>query len=112
MRRFVLPHATVDWTPTGAVTVLPDGSWIVAEPENTPEYAARARRIGYGNCTKSMCQEHELLHALYGELVTGNGSPVMQALAGQEVPRRVQGDEERLVIDLQAWINRHWRGRE
>lgn len=111
MRRFVLPHATVDWTTTGAVTVLPDGRWIVAEPENTPEYSTRARRLGYGNHITTMCQEHELLQALYGELVTANGSPGMHPLAGEEVRRRVQGDQDRLVVDLQAWINKHWRGR-
>lgn len=109
-RRFVFPHATVDWTPEGAVTTLKDGRRVVAEPERTPDYSARARRLGYGNSILSMCQEHELLHALFGELVTRSGSPVMYALAGDDIPRRIQGDEERLVIDLQAWINRNWRG--
>lgn len=82
------------------ITALHDGATIVAAPEPTDEYRARAADLGYGDDVLLMSQEHEIGHAVIAALLRLPESPTLRGVADRAYwPHwRV---EEGAVLELQ-----------
>jgi hypothetical protein len=99
-------------------THYPDGSVASGVPQDTAEYRATARALGYGDDVWAMTREHELLHTAIAELRGEQHSGALWAQAHKpdgyqfdpsKMPWRGQAEEERL-FRLQRLLNR-MRGR-
>lgn len=88
----------------GSVTTLPDGRTIQAAPQAGEDYAATARRLGYGADVLAMCHEHDALHAALAALLGLPVSPVLSTVAGVPIGDAVQhGLEEDAVLAVTRW---------
>lgn len=93
---------TVDLRHWGSVTTLPDGRTIQAAPQPGEDYAATARRLGYGGDVLAMCHDHDALHAALAEFLGLPVSPVLSTVAGAPMGDAVQhGLEEDAVLAVQ-----------
>jgi hypothetical protein len=98
-----LRFASVEYTPTGAISSFEDGSSYGALPHDEPHYHAIAHRLGYQGDTLAYCREHELAHHLIAEAF-GSHSPVIWALAhGEKPPVMIAAAEEALAMTLQRF---------
>ncbi|CCF19086.1 protein of unknown function [Pseudorhizobium banfieldiae] len=89
-----------DWI----ATHFPDGTSYGAEPQMTAEYVALAQRCGYGGDVLRYAHEHEIAHALIGEVVYRGPSRVVWGCAhGKYAPSVEILAEEELCISLQAF---------
>ncbi|MCO5730150.1 hypothetical protein [Rhizobium sp. SSA_523] len=89
-----------DWI----ATHFPDGTSYGAEPQYTDEYLTLSQRCGYGSYLMRYCHEHEIAHALVGEVVFRGPSRVVWGCAhGKYAPAAEILAEEELSISLQAF---------
>ena len=93
-------------------TEFADGARAVARPEDTPEYLATARRLGYGDDTAQLCVEHELTHSLLAYLAhladptLPPHSPALWDVAhGYAGGEGRHAEEEARVLAFQAYLN-------
>jgi hypothetical protein len=99
-----LDHASIEFTPEGAVSHFPDGAKWGAHPHpEMPSYHVVAARCGYEEDLLRYAQEHELAHHVLAEGF-GCHSPVLWALAhGEELSPLIAAAEEALVLALQRY---------
>lgn len=89
-------------------TVFHDGTRVPASPEDTDQYRATARRLGYGIDTWALCRDHELSHTQLAELLGLPYSPTLWAVAHGHywgIPGRM-GEmmaEGNMVLAYQQW---------
>lgn len=103
-----LPTATVEIWPDCVRTTLPGSGQVMAAPEATEEYRARARALGYGDDIMAMCREHEILHSLLACWLGLPESPVLARLAaGNPMDREEMEPEEAAVLALQRLCRQH-----
>jgi hypothetical protein len=97
-------------------TTLPDGRQVIASPEPTADYRARALKLGYGwhpDPSWAMCREHDAVHvmlALAMDLPTSRTlsdvavGTALENVGSERVPE-YQWVEEGRVLDLQHYLN-------
>src|SRR5213075_3490181 len=81
-----LDYATVIWETDGVRVVFHDGAWTEGHPHHIPHYFVIAHRCGYGDDILSYCREHEFVHELLSERLTGGPSRVLWRLAHKDRP--------------------------
>jgi hypothetical protein len=77
-------------------SVWPDGARLPGFPEDTDQYRATARELGYGGDVRRMCWVHEASHHL---LSVAAGLPFSLTSTAE---RHI---EERCVLDWQRYLN-------
>lgn len=94
------------WSATHCRTVFPDGAAVPASPEGTPEQAATARELGYGEDVAGMVRDHELAHTLIAEWCGLPGSPTLRRVATGAPREDADGEwwEEALVLAFQRFV--------
>lgn len=88
--------------------MLHDGALVHAEPHDTDDYGATAKRLGYGEDRDRMNRDHELLHTAIGEFLSLRESPVMRAVADNVWQSDAEGFlalEEETVCCIQKLCN-------
>lgn len=106
VRRLLLPCATVEVHAWGVKTIFPDGTEVVAAPQDNDEYRARAIELGYGNDALAMCVDHEVLHSVAAELLHRSPSEVLWRVAHGDESKLGLGAEEHLILRLQTELRR------
>jgi hypothetical protein len=97
-------RTTVELHFWGTVVRLPSGASVPGMPQDTEEYRARARAMGYGDDTLAMSRDHEAAHAALAHLIGLPCSPVLSTVAGVPVGDIVRHQlEEDAVLALQRW---------
>jgi hypothetical protein len=86
-------------------TILPDGSEVVAAPQDNDAYRATAERLGYGADTLRMSQEHELLHSWLAAHLGLPESPTLGRVARGEGDTALTGLDEDAVMAIQRFAN-------
>jgi hypothetical protein len=95
---------SVELFPWGCAVHLPFGRILPAAPQDNDAYRATAKRLGYGDDTLWMNQEHDACHAALANLVGLPMSPVLSTVAGRPVHGPVEhGLEEDAAMALQRW---------
>lgn len=89
----------------GSTVVLPCGAVINAVPQDTDEYRATARSLGYGDDTLAMAQDHDRLHVALCEWL-GIESASLAVAAGASADSTLAGYEEDAVLAVQR-LMRH-----
>lgn len=94
-----LRFAALEYTPTGALTIFPDGASWGAEPHpDMPHYQHLAYAYGHEGDTRAYCRLHELAHHVVAEQF-GSHSLVLFALAHGEQPTpMIAAAEEALAM--------------
>lgn len=103
------------WARSCRARQLRDGTEVTSAPQDTPEYLAEARRLGYEGDDPAwqLCRDHDLLHLAAHDWLT-NGkevSPVLRAEGfkqqGRPFPHFAEevAEEEALVAALARWLN-------
>jgi hypothetical protein len=87
------------------VTRYPDGTEVHAHPQHGAEDEARARALGYPDVA-AMTLDHDRLHTLLAQALTGGRSPVLWAQAYREVvlDAELADAEEQLVLAAQRFV--------
>jgi hypothetical protein len=99
-----LRTASLEFTPTGAVTHYQDGTRWGALPHDKPHYHYLAYRYGHHGDTLAYCQAHELCHHLISEAFESH-SLVLWALAHGEKPApMIAAAEEALAMTLHRFV--------
>lgn len=89
----------------GIDTVFQDGTNVWAEPQDEDNYRATAERLGYGNNTLAMCQDHELAHTVLAVLMGLDYSHTLWGVAhGAYWPH--YRDEEAAVLAFQTYCQK------
>lgn len=90
------------WEETQTIrTTFPDGTSLIAAPEDNYEYLRMAQNLGYGGETWAMCKSHEILHTA---IAVGQGKEYSRGLhrAAQGIePDDEDRLEEALVLETQ-----------
>lgn len=86
------------------VTRYPDGTEVHAHPQHGPGDVARAIALGYPN-VEYMTLDHDPLHTLLCQVLTGRPSPVLRAQALRGPTPAGASAEEELVLAAQRWLN-------
>ena len=82
-------------------TTFPDGSELIACPEDNDAYRKTAKDLGYGEDTWSMCKSHEILHT---SIAVGEGKKYSRGLwrAAQGIDAdNIDREEEAKVLKIQ-----------
>jgi len=96
-------NTRVDVFPDSTLITLADGTTVPGAPEDTDDYRATAARLGYGDDTLKLCQEHEVTHIALCDWL-GIDSPTMILLHAPEPDdrlRRLNQLEEAAVLAIQ-----------
>lgn len=100
-RTYRIGAATITLYPCGTTTTrFSDGREVIAAAEETPEYRARARALGYAEDIVLMSQEHELLHSYCAEILGLEESKTLAGVARGKFWAHWH-DEECLVLAMQ-----------
>jgi hypothetical protein len=83
-------------------TVFPDGTSVVACPEDNDIYRACAKGLGYGTDTWELCFTHEILHTLLAQANGQLHSWVLHDVAHGRSGLATHDLEEKKVLDFQA----------
>ena len=103
--RIYLKYVEFDIWCDSVVTRFADGTECAGTPHETPDYLARAMRLGYGNDIMAYLRDHELAHNLIAQELWDKPSPVLHAVAkGQPLSFAEADPEERLVINFQGFL--------
>ncbi|MBZ9852780.1 hypothetical protein LB566_03155 [Mesorhizobium sp. CA13] len=103
MRTLHLGAAVVALHENGlTVTHLMDGKEIPAVPQDTEDYRARARELGYGGDTAAMSRDHEIGHSVLACLLGLPESPTLRGVADERFWRHWRA-EEAAVLAFQAY---------
>lgn len=86
-------------------TTLPDGAEVVAAPEPTASYRAKAEGLGYGADSMRMCVEHEVTHSALAAWLGLPESPTLGRVARGQGDSVLTGLEEDAVLALQRFAN-------
>jgi hypothetical protein len=86
-------------------TILPDGSEVVAAPQDNDAYRATAERLGYGADVRRMCFEHEILHSWVAAHFGLPESPTLGRVARGQGDTSLTGLEEDAVCALARLAN-------
>lgn len=101
-----LLYCAIEWTDYGTRVVFADGAEASAWPHyEDPHYHVVSHRCGYGDDLLWYCREHELAHAVIGEVLLDGPSYVLNCLAHQrDVNYAAAVFEETAVQTLQRWV--------
>lgn len=107
----IFDRAIYEVWPDCVRTRLPAGLQVVAAPQDTAEYHARALSLGYEDAA-SLNRWHDFIHLLVAQLL-GNGSrfacsPTLEAVAlgrEHELPAWLSRGEESLALAFARYVN-------
>ncbi|SER58788.1 hypothetical protein SAMN05216548_12725 [Faunimonas pinastri] len=100
-----LTFCRIEVYPGDVVTHFPDGTYYGSQPHDTPEYRALAQRLGYGHDIDAYNVDHEFCHSFLPEVLNGQPSRVLWALArGRMAPRMEILHEEALAVMFQGFL--------
>lgn len=101
-------YVTVDTDNHVIATHYPDGTIAFGVPQDTDDYRATAKNLGYGDDTWLMTVEHELMHTALAEIRGEDHSGSIWAQAHKpegfefdpktQMPRKGQEEEARLFL--------------
>lgn len=102
-------YAFVDHGTRVVETHFPDGTVLVACPEDDDDYRRTARDCGYGEDVWALCREHELIHQFLAVRMGLDCSPTLWSVHHRDDPAapdaEARATEEWLVLCFQRWLN-------